>query len=186
MNPPDDLIELGRISGAYGLRGWVTVIPASENPEVLLKCKQWWLSEIEKDPESQGPAGKVAGKKKAPVLRYNSFDVIQVKPHSGKLVAHLMGVEDRTLAENFKGRRVYVSRARFPAPAKGEFYWIDLEGCQVVNEQGIQFGQVDRVVDHGAHPILEVGQHLIPFVESYVLDVDVTQRKIVVDWQEDY
>lgn len=182
---PDDLVELGKITGAYGLRGWVTVIPASSNPEVLLKCRQWWVSSLlsSGSPET-GPAARLSSRKKD--VQYKNFEVIQVKAHSDRLVAHLMGVESRDLAETFKGGRVYVSRSRFPKPDSGEYYWIDLQGCRVINSEGVDFGVVDEVVDHGAHPILTVGQHLIPFVQAYILDVDVPGKLITVDWQEDY
>ena len=40
MNVPDDLVELGRIGEPYGLKGWVNVLPSSEEPDVLLKSKQ--------------------------------------------------------------------------------------------------------------------------------------------------
>ena len=55
--------------------------------------------------------------------------------------------EQPELAAQFKGRRVYVSRARFPAPAEGEYYWVDLVGCQVSNLEGRVLGTVNQVVD---------------------------------------
>lgn len=185
MSHPEDLVELGKITGAYGLKGWVTVAPASNDPDVLLKCRQWWISAIASDSASQaGPAAKL--KARSQNIVYKNFEVIQVKPHSDRLVAHLMGVESRELAETFKGGRVYVSRSKFPKPQPDEYYWIDLEGCRVVNNQGVDLGVVEQVVDHGAHPILSVGPHLIPFVQAFVLDVDVSNQLITVDWQEDY
>lgn len=185
MSHPDDLIELGKITGAYGLKGWVTIVPASNDPDVLLKCRQWWVSSLSSDGKPQaGPAARL--KAGSSHITYKNFEVIQVKPHSDRLVAHLMGVESRELAETFKGGRVYVSRSKFPKPEQGEYYWVDLEGCQVVNQEGVDFGVVSQVVDHGAHPILSVGSHLIPFVQAFILDVDIPGKRITVDWQEDY
>lgn len=186
MTHPDDLVELGKITGAYGLKGWVTVVPASSQPEVLLKCKHWWLSELVAEPSStkSGPAAQIS--KKQANLRYRSFEALSVKPHADRLVAHLMGVENRELAEGLKGARVYVSRAKFPAPSPDEYYWVDLEGCEVVNLQGVKLGVVSQVVDHGAHPILSVGKQLIPFVPAFIKEVQVAQKQITVDWQEDY
>ncbi len=158
MNPPDDLIELGHILGAYGLRGWVTIAPESGDPMVLKKTKKWWISRL---PEltASGAAGVVVKRPQTinpNDLIFEDFEVIESKMHSGKLVAHLQGVESRDLAEKFKGRRIYVSRSRFPQAAKDEYYWVDLVGCKVVNLQGVVLGDVTQVTDHGAHAILAV------------------------------
>ena len=181
MTHPDDLVELGKITGAYGLKGWVTVVPASVEPEVLLRCKQWWLSEL-----VDGKKAGVSGQSTRQTIRYREFEALQVKPHADRLVAHLLGIESRDLAETLKGARVYVSRAKFPPPASDEYYWVDLEGCSVVNLQGIALGVVSQVVDHGAHPILHVGTQLIPFVPAFIKDVHVEHKQITVDWQGDY
>ena len=190
MNTPDDLVELGRIGEPYGLKGWVNVLPSSEQPDVLLKAKQWWVSKL-RNPE-QLAARRVA-QPKFEDLDFEPFRVLQSKVHADRLVAHFEGVEHRELALQFKGRRVYVSRSRFPSLPDNEVYWVDLLGCSVANLQGITLGVVRQVVDHGAHPILVVqGQghtdveHLIPFVPVYVQGVDVSAKHIQVDWQDDY
>ena len=84
-----------------------------------------------------------------------------------------------------------MSRARFPAPAEGEYYWVDLVGCLVTNLEGRVLGMVAQVVDHGAHPILSIKgdaeqEMLIPFVAAYVVNVDTQTKQIQADWQEDY
>jgi 16S rRNA processing protein RimM len=188
LDKPDDLVELGRIGEPYGLKGLVNILPSSDLPDVLLKVRQWWLSRIV--PSADGVAKKV-GKPSPSDLTYEVFRVLSAKAHADRLVAHLEGIEDRDLAAQFKGCRVYVSRARFPALPEGEFYWVDLQGCSVRNLQGIDLGVVAQVIDHGAHPILVVQKTdspevLIPFVAAYVSDVRVQERLILVDWQEDY
>ena len=192
MNVPDDLVELGRIGEPYGLKGWVNVLPSSEEPDVLLKSKQWWVSRLVAAPGAAKDAAiKRVGAPKPEDLVFEPFRVLQSKPHSSRIVAHLEGIEQPELAAQFKGRRVYVSRARFPAPPEGEYYWVDLIGCAVINVEGNALGSVVQVVDHGAHPILVVKgpsdqEILIPFVAAYVLGVDAQAKQIQADWQEDY
>lgn len=188
MNIPEDLVELGRIGEPYGLKGWMNVLPSSEEPDVLLKSKQWWVSRL---PVSETSAVRRNAPVKQEDLVFEPFRVLQSKAHSGRVIANLEGIEQPELAATFKGRRVYVSRARFPAPAEGEYYWVDLVGCTVVNLEGKNLGVVAQVVDHGAHPILVVNCNaeqdmLIPFVAAYVLNVDMQARQIQADWQEDY
>lgn len=189
VDAPDDLIELGRVGEPYGLKGHVNVLPSSDQPEVLLKTKQWWVSRLR---ESDGGAlGRVkAQKPTADQIVLEPMRVMSAKVHADRIVAYLEGVEDRDVAARFKGGRIYVSRSRFPVLPQGEYYWIDLIGCSVENLQGESLGVVDQVTDHGAHAILSVLEgelnHLIPFVQAYVPEVDLARRRIVVDWQRDY
>ena len=165
---PADLIAVGRVIDAYGVRGWVKIEPYNTPEEsVLRSCRRWWL-----------PDGR-------------SIEVERASLHGATVVCKPAGVEDRDAALALKGLELRASRAEFPAAQAGEYYWVDLVGCRVLNRQGLALGRVEQVVDHGAHPILvlrdEVGaERLIPFVEAYVLEVDPAGRRIVADWQPDY
>jgi 16S rRNA processing protein RimM len=98
-----------------------------------------------------------------------------------------------------RGFRVFVRREDFPALAADEFYWVDLIGLEVVNEQSVALGKVSGMIDNGVHSIMRVeypatgkdgqpttGERLIPFVGVYVKTVDQAARRIVVDWEADY
>jgi 16S rRNA processing protein RimM len=174
---PADLVQVGYVSGAYGLNGWIKVTPFSTTADALLNAKVWWLDK--------------------PAL--HDVDVMQSKPHSGDVVAQLMGVAGRDAAEALKGTAIQIPRSHFPALSDGEFYWVDLIGLAVVNLQGESIGQVHDMMDNGAHPILRIlsavseqadqGQApeiLIPFVDQFVKTVDQQAKIITVDWGLDY
>ena len=176
MSLPDDLVLVGYISGAYGIRGWVRITPYSGDADALLHAKTWWLDK--------------------PELR--DVEMLQAKFHSGEVVARLMGVEDRSQAEALKGAQVQISRRHFPVLDEGEFYWVDLIGSTVENLKGEVLGTISSLMDNGAHPILRVEapaadssekkpqELLIPFVEHFVKDVDQVNKKLTVDWERDY
>lgn len=175
MSLPDDLVVVGYISGAYGIRGWIRITPYSGDADALLHAKTWWLDK----PEVRDVA------------------MLESRIHSGEVVARLMGVEDRTQAEALKGAQVQISRRHFPPLDEGEFYWVDLIGSTVENMQGEVLGTVSGLMDNGAHPILQVAmptaaedkkpqELLIPFVEQFVKDVDQANKKLTVDWERDY
>jgi 16S rRNA processing protein RimM len=127
------------------------------------------------------------------------------------IVATVQDLDDRDVAESLKGARIWVSRASFPTPDEGEFYWVDLIGCQVFSE-GKKMGVVQEVLDNGAHAILRVERFvvspdlppdsdatpipmldakgrpqevLVPFVAAHVQDVDILKRRIETDWPFD-
>ncbi len=102
----------------------------------------------------------------------------------------MVGYDDRSTAESLKGLDILVSREAFPRPAEGEFYWVDLIGCEVKNTSGSTLGVVSQIDHHGAHPILILHdgeqERLVPFVEAYIQQVDLPGRRIVADWESDW
>jgi 16S rRNA processing protein RimM len=177
---PDDLVQVGYVSGAYGVAGWVRVKPFSDDADALLSVKTWWFDKPE----------------------LHDVDVKQRKEHGGDVVAQLVGVVGRDAAEALKGAAVQVPRSHFPALPDDEFYWSDLIGLTVENLQGECLGQVGDMMSNGPQSILRVvalaaaeppadgaepaPERLIPFVDQYVVKVDKTAKKITVDWGLDF
>lgn len=211
---PADLVELGRIAGAYGVKGWVKIQPHSADADVLLAiaagssatsslASTWWLVR----PAPPGASAAASGKS-LPALPY----VIKAaRPHGSHIVAQLEAVADRDQAEALKGMAVCAPRSAFPAPGEDEYYWVDLIGCAVHGDNNgapALLGVVDEVVDNGAHAILKVRrQHLppqgaqpealldakgrplevlVPFVQAHVRAVDLAGRRIDTDWPLDF
>lgn len=184
LKPPDndvpsDLILVGHVTGAYGIKGWVRIRPYSQEADALLGARTWWLGASPKQPQQR------------------DVQVMQSRLHVDEVVAQLMGVADRDAAESLKGATVHIRRSHFPALDNNEFYWVDLVGLKVENLRGEVLGHVSELMDNGAHPILVVQseasgedgkarQWLIPFVEHFVPTVDMAGKRIVVDWEVDY
>ncbi|MES2742154.1 MAG: ribosome maturation factor RimM [Pseudomonadota bacterium] len=174
---PDDLVQVGYVSGAYGVAGWVRVKPFSDDADALLSIKTWWFDK--------------------PAL--HGLRVKQLKEHGGDVVAQLVGVAGRDAAEALKGAAVQVPRSQFPSLSEDEFYWSDLIGLAVENLQGEALGRVSDMMSNGPQSILRIAavagdtddtetapERLIPFVEQYVIKVDKAANKITVDWGLDY
>jgi 16S rRNA processing protein RimM len=170
--------------GGFGVRGWLKVSPFSPAPESVLKtARRWWLA------PSAPPAGARSSTEPRPPIR--CLSVVRAKAQGGVIVAQCDGLADREQADVLKGCDVSVARADFPGAGPQEYYWVDLIGCRVTNPAGDDFGEVVAVEDHGAHPLLVVGEgaeggRMIPFVAQFILSVDVAGRAIVADWQRDY
>lgn len=168
QDAPDDLVELGVLRGAYGVKGWVRVQPHSAQAPALRSCRRWWLLDE--------PARPV--------------EVTTVRRHGAILVAKLDDCNTPEQAERLRGTRVAVARAAFPPAADGEVYWIDLIGMRVVNRRGVELGRVSDVLSSGAQDLLQVRQGgeamLVPMVARHVDDVDLTQRVVRVDWEADW
>lgn len=186
---PDDAIEVGRILDAWGVKGWVKILPHSTDPEALFAAKSWFL---------QAPDAKFR-----PGFTVFSgtvtLSVDEAKVHSDTVVAKFLGLDDRNAAESLRGARIFLPRSSFPAASKDEYYWVDLIGLNVVNREGVPLGQVRDLMATGPHSVLCVeytaqqedgssvtAERMIPFVSVYVDTVDIAGKCITVDWQPDY
>lgn len=105
--------------------------------------------------------------------------------------AKLENISDRDQALAIKGVTVGVPRDKFPQLAQDEYYWTDLIGKKVYNLDKQLLGNVTSLMDTGANSVLVIKhedqqQRLIPFVGKYVIDVDVKNEQIIVDWGLDW
>ena len=181
---PTDAVEVGRVMGAWGIKGGIRVKPFASDPQALFASKRWFL----RPPDGPRPAGV-----KAPAFP-GSLRIVTAKEHGDGVVATAQELADRDAAEALKGAAIFVSRASFPTPDEGEFYWIDLIGLQVHNRADVSLGEVIGLIETGPHCVLriqpagtqtEAEEVLIPFVDAYVDGVDLAARRIAVDWEID-
>ena len=195
---PVDAIEIGRITDAWGIKGWFKVLPHSASPEALFSSKQWFLLPPDRPMKPKRPteAAAVAAVQAVwtePLL----LPVKEVKNHSDTVVACAHGMDDRNAAESLRGARIFIPRSSFPAAADGEYYWVDLLGLQVVNREGLDLGQVRDLMSTGPQTVLVIEaaaeveggktlERMIPFVSAFVDGVDLPGKRITVDWQPDY
>jgi len=180
---PDDAVEVARVLGAWGVKGAIKVKPFAADPQALFSSKRWFVA----PPPDAGPRPAQATARPA-LLR-----IVQAREQGDAVVATAQELSDRDAADALKGSRILVSRASFPTPEEGEYYWVDLIGLTVVNRQQQVLGTVDGLIETGPHCVLSVRGDdpdrpptLIPFVEAYVDRVDRDARRIEVDWGEDY
>ena len=114
-----------------------------------------------------------------------------VRPAKTHLVARLAGVRDRTAAERLTNIRLFVPRARLPAPAADEFYHADLIGLTAFTPDGRMFGTVVAVHNFGAGDLIELRPEgardtvLLPFTVAAVPTVDIAGGRIVIDLPHD-
>lgn len=186
---PSDAIEVGRILDAWGVKGWVKILPHSSAPEALFSAKSWFLQM----PDAKFRPGFTAFSGTV------SLNLDEVKPHSDSVVAKISGLDDRNAAEALRGARIFLPRSSFPAASKDEYYWVDLIGLNVVNREGVALGCVRDLMATGPNSVLCVeytssledgtaitAERMIPFVSVYVDAVDIAGKCITVDWQPDY
>ena len=167
------MVVMARVLGPYGIQGWIKARPYTASIASLLDYTTWWLA-----PASNADA-------------WRAFAVRSARQHADTLVAALDGVADREAALQWRGAWVAVPRSALPSTKAGEFYWSDLVGLAVVNRAAETLGRVSKVIETGAHPVLQVesedgGERLIPVVAAYIDAIDPAAGRVMVDWPADY
>lgn len=172
------MIVLGRITAPYGVKGWLRLRPFGDDPDSWRKISRWWLGIDEQD-----------------FSTWRAYALQHLRQQGKDWVIKLTGIDDRSAAEVLTGHFVGAPRSALPATEENEYYWADLIGLDVVNEQQECLGSVAEMVESGAHAVLVVVEEgkgpdkverLMPFVGQVVKQVDVAAGRITVDWQRDW
>ncbi|MDN3649867.1 ribosome maturation factor RimM [Reinekea marina] len=171
----EDFIVLGKISSVYGVKGWVKVFSYTEPMDRILEYGDWTLR--------QGQ--KLIG-----------VEVDKGRSHGKGMVAHLKGVDDREVAKKYSGAEICVPKDRLPELDEGEYYWYELEGLTVINTEGVVLGEVDHlmaagpgndvIVVKGNANSIDKRERLIPYVDQFLLEIDLGKGEMTVDWDPEF
>jgi 16S rRNA processing protein RimM len=159
-------ILVGKIVGLSGVRGELKLESYTEPRTQIFRYQPWLLKSASGESEVSGGRGRAQGK---------------------GIVATLPEVTDREAAARLIGSEIWVRRSALPRSERGEYYWADLEGLEVVTVEGATLGKVSHLIATGANDVLVARdgerERLIPFVlDDYVKSVDFEAGRITVDW----
>ena len=157
----ESLILVGRVAGAFGVRGEVRITSYTAEPGALLGYKT--LRREDGSAALTLTAGRTA---------------------KGGVVARAEEVETREQAEALRGLRLYIPREALPEPDEDEFYVTDLIGLAVETPDGEPLGQVKSVQDFGAGDLLEIqprdgASWYLPFTQDAVPEVRIADGKVI-------
>ena len=173
-----DLLTVARITGVFGIKGWIKVHSQTEPADNVFGYQPWYL----KTKHGVKP-----------------IKVSQWRPHGKGFVAQLEHIDDRNQAEALCPVDVAVEKSLLPDLASGEFYWHQLEGLRVISQydgQQYDFGLVKKILPTGANDVLLVvgdtqsidqKERLVPYVpEQFVKSIDLGNGVITVAWDPDF
>ena len=168
--PLQGMVLLGRVHGAFGVRGELKLESFTEPANAILRYQPWILRDAQgRERELAGARGRLTAK---------------------GIVATFPEVVDRDAAEALRGSEVWVARSALPPPKPGEYYWVDLEGLRVVNVEGVDFGRVSHLFSTGANDVLVAEgerERMIPFVQpDYIVSIDFDDGVVTVDWDAEF
>jgi 16S rRNA processing protein RimM len=161
------LIEVGNISGFYGVKGWVKIFSDTNPKENILKYRPWMI--------------------KLPEKGWTEVKVLNGRLQGKGIVAQLEGYSDKNQVLHLLKAPIAIREDQLPACDAGEYYWRDLIGLAVNNTDGQMIGSVSGVMETGAHDVMKIktsnAEILVPWVHDvYIKRVDLKAQLITIDW----
>jgi len=161
-------IIVGKIGAVYGLKGWLKIHSYTESGASILEYSPWYLSKNGQN--------------------FREIRVEEGKPHGKGLIAKLDGMKTPEEARLFTGCKIYIDRAQLPQLEQDEYYWSDLEGLNVIDQNGNNLGKVIYLIETGANDVLVVKgekERAIPYLPGkFITKVDLPNKQILVDWED--
>ncbi len=171
----DEHVVLGKLTSPYGVKGGLKVYSYTNPMDSILDYPEWWIR--------QGQS-------------LSRYTVLQGRRQGKGLVVELKGVDERGAAEALADADILMSKRELPELSDDEFYWHELEGLTVFTQAGERLGQIIYLFETGANDVMVVRgdddaidkrERLLPFLpEKVILEVDLENRRMVVDWDSEF
>ena len=157
----DRLILVGRVAGAFGVKGEIRITSYTDEPAALLRYRD--LKQADGTPALTLTGGRA---------------------HKGALVARAKEVASREDAEGLRGLELFVPRDALPPPDEDEFYLADLIGLAAVTPDGAPLGRIKSVQNFGAGDLLEIAPETgpswwLPFTKEAVPEVRIADGAVI-------
>lgn len=161
-----DYVVVGKIGSTYGIQGWLKIYSFTEWSSDILGYTPWF---IEND------------------NGWTMIEIVDGHPHGKGVVVKFLGFDNPEQARLLTGKKIGIKRTQLPPLKNDEYYWSDLEGLKVFNQDGTYLGKVIYLVETGSHDVLVVEspdkkEYGIPYLPETVRQVDLTREAIHVNW----
>ncbi|MDH5516578.1 MAG: ribosome maturation factor RimM [Gammaproteobacteria bacterium] len=167
--PDAEMLVLGKVSGVYGVKGWVKLFSDTEPRDGILDYKRCFLKE-------KG--------------QWRPLEITQGRMQGKGVVAKIKGCDDRDQAMLLIGSEIAITDDQLAELADDEYYWKDLIGLSVINQDNVNLGTVGEMMETGANDVMIVEgdrQRLIPFTQGHtVQQVNLDEKIIRVDWDPEF
>ena len=177
MSAADEKLIVGKVSGVYGVNGWIKVFSETDPREGIAGYNPWYLTKDPRDPDG-----------------WREYPLEECRSHARTIIAKLAGVDDRDAAMLLIGAHISIMPGQLQSLGKDEYYWRDLIGLRVINSEGVELGRVRHLLETGANDVLVISpdepggkEHLLPWTPGEaILEVDLERGEMRVDWDANF
>ncbi|CAB5506491.1 16S rRNA processing protein RimM [uncultured Gammaproteobacteria bacterium] len=166
--PSSKRLLVGTINGLFGVQGWVKIFSHTQPRKNILSYKPWHTQIDE---------------------QWQILEIVNGREQSKTIVAKIKDIDNREQARAMIGIDVYIEKSQLLKLKKGEHYWEDLIGLEVINRSNFVLGKVQNLMETGVNHVLIVQgekEHWVPYIEPFLCEVNIEKQQILVDWDEDF
>lgn len=164
------MIEIGKITGLFGVHGWLKIDSYANPRENILDYQPWSI--------------KLKGE------GLQQVTVAASEVHAKGIVAQLVNYDNMEVARTLLKARIYIEREQLPKLPEGQYYWTDLEGLEVKTESGVSLGVIAYLFSTPANDVLVVKgdrERFIPYLPGQVVKhLDLSKKVMQVDWDPEF
>jgi len=159
-------IVIGKFGKVFGVHGWLKIHSLAEPKEKILEFSPWL---IEKN---------------------SQWQEIVIEAHKiqhQNIIVKLKNLDDLETAKLYTNLNIFIDRSLLPKLSPNEYYWEDLIGLKVINQENQELGIVDHLFNNGANDVIVIKgakEYLIPYIKNIILNVDLKNKNIKVNWDE--
>lgn len=159
----DKLLQVGWLTGAFGVHGEVRITAFTADPMALLTYR-----DLKREDGSPG------------------LTLLSAREAKGGVIARAKEIQTREEAEALRGLKLFVPRGALPEPDQDEFYIADLIGLEARGADGAVIGKVKAAQDFGAGDLLEIqpddgsATWWLPFTMEVVPEVNIAEGWLTV------
>lgn len=169
MDTDVNWIVVGRFGRVHGIKGLITIHSHTEPRDNILSYSHWhaYINN-----------------------QWQALKLLHTEVTDKHILVQVDGYDGREQVASLTNVNIGVRKEQLPELESGEFYWHQLIGMSVVNQQGESLGKVVEIIPTGSNDVLVVEgekRQLIPWLLSQtIIDVNATQQQIVVEWDPDF
>jgi 16S rRNA processing protein RimM len=166
MSTENNVVIIGKIGSTYGVQGWLKVYSFTEWSSDILGYTPWYIEEQQD--------------------QWTPINIVDGHPHGKGVVVKVTGFDNPEQARFLTGKKIGILRSQLPPLEDNEYYWKDLEGLTVINQEGKTLGIVAYLMETGSNDVLVVKgdqEYAIPYLpDDVVTRIDLPNQVIYVNW----
>lgn len=164
----DDLLTVGKITGHFGVQGGLKVFSYTQPMDNITRYQQWYVGD-------------------------RLYKGIKARKHGKTIIAELPDINSREEAQVLVGQTVSVHVSQLSALPDDDYYWHQLVGLTVIDQDDRVLGCVESLFETGANDVMVVKRQnsgdgatmLIPYLYGQTIErVDLAASEIRVNWTD--
>lgn len=165
---PEDspYLIIGKIGSTYGTKGWIKITSYTEVIAQILDYRPWYIEDAN---------------------TWKPIEIEKSQLHGKGIIIKFTGFDSPEQARLLNGKNIAIQRSQLPKLAKNEYYWSDLKGLTVIDQNGHVLGKVIYLIETGSNDVLVIKgkkEYAIPYLLGKVItDVDLAKSEMRVNWE---